>query len=109
MQALSNGKHEIVYHFSDGTTDTFILTVINSAVTDDVTVDNVTNFTSTNATDSSLTLAWNKNSKADGYSVEIYILHRKRPQGFLDLYLPHKSIQGFGRYNIFQRLCKTCR
>ena len=72
MQALSNGKHEIVYHFSDGTTDTFILTVINSAVTDDVTVDNVTNFTSTNATDSSLTLAWNKNSKADGYSVEIY-------------------------------------
>lgn len=71
-QTLDNGKYEIVYHFSDGTTDTFILTVINSAVTDDVTVDNVTNFTSTNATDSSLTLAWDKNSKADGYSVEIY-------------------------------------
>ena len=71
-QALDNGKYEIVYHFSDGTTDTFILTVINSAVTEDITVDNVTNFTSTNATDSSLTLAWNKNSKADGYSVEIY-------------------------------------
>ena len=72
MQALSNGKHEIVYHFSDSTTDTFALTVINSSVTDDTTVDNVTGFTSTNATDSSLTLAWNKNSKADGYSVEIY-------------------------------------
>lgn len=71
-QTLDNGKYEIVYHFSDGTTDTFILTVINSAVTDDITVDNVTNFTSTNATDSSLTLAWDKNSKADGYSVEIY-------------------------------------
>ena len=71
-QALANGKHEIVYHFSDSTTDTFTLTVINSAVTDDTTVDNVTGFTSTNATDSSLTLAWNKNSKADGYSVEIY-------------------------------------
>ena len=72
MQALSNGKHEIVYYFSDSTTDTFTLTVINSSVTDDTTVDNVTGFTSTNATDSSLTLAWNKNSKADGYSVEIY-------------------------------------
>ena len=72
MQTLSNGKHEIVYHFSDSTTDTFTLTVINSSVTDDTTVDNVTGFTSTNATDSSLTLAWNKNSKADGYSVEIY-------------------------------------
>ena len=71
-QTLDNGKYEIVYHFSDGTTDTFILTVINSAVTDDITVDNVTNFTSTNATDSSLTLAWDKNSKADGYAVEIY-------------------------------------
>jgi len=71
-QTLDNGKYEIVYHFSDGTTDTFILTVINSAVTDDITVDNVTNFTSTNATDSSLTLAWDKNSKADGYTVEIY-------------------------------------
>ena len=71
-QTLSNGKHEIVYHFSDSTTDTFTLTVINSSVTDDTTVDNVTGFTSTNATDSSLTLAWNKNSKADGYSVEIY-------------------------------------
>ena len=71
-QALANGKHEIVYHFSDSTTDTFTLTVINSAVTDDITVDSVTGFTSTNATDSSLTLAWNKNSKADGYSVEIY-------------------------------------
>lgn len=71
-QTLENGKYEIVYHFSDGTADTFILTVINSAVTDDVTVDNVTNFTSTNATDSSLTLAWDKNSKADGYTVEIY-------------------------------------
>ena len=72
MQTLSNGKYEIVYHFSDSTTDTFTLTVINSSVTDDTTVDNVTGFTSTNATDSSLTLAWNKNSKADGYSVEIY-------------------------------------
>lgn len=71
-QTLDNGKYEIVYHFSDGTTDTFILTVINSAVTDDITVDNVTNFTSTNATDSSLTLAWDKNNKADGYTVEIY-------------------------------------
>lgn len=71
-QALDNGKYEIVYHFSDGTTDTFILTVINSAVTDDITVDNVTNFTSTNATDSSLTLAWDKNNKAEGYTVEIY-------------------------------------
>ena len=71
-QALANGKYEIVYHFSDSTTDTFTLTVINSAVTDDITVDNVTGFTSTNATDSSLTLAWNKNSKADGYTVEIY-------------------------------------
>lgn len=71
-QALANGKHEIVYHFSDSTTDTFTLTVINSAVTDDITVDSVTGFTSTNATDSSLTLAWNKNSKADGYTVEIY-------------------------------------
>lgn len=71
-QTLENGKYEIVYHFSDGTADTFILTVINSAVTDDVTVDNVTNFTSTNATDSSLTLAWDKNSKAEGYTVEIY-------------------------------------
>ena len=71
-QTLDNGKYEIVYHFSDGTTDTFILTVINSAVTDDVTVDNVTNFTSTNATDSSLTLAWDKNNKAEGYTVEIY-------------------------------------
>ena len=71
-QTLSNGKHEIVYHFSDSTTDTFTLTVINSSVTDDTTVDNVIGFTSTNATDSSLTLAWNKNSKADGYSVEIY-------------------------------------
>lgn len=72
MQTLSNGKYEIVYHFSDSTTDTFTLTVINSSVTDDTTVDNVTGFTSTNATDSSLTLAWDKNSKADGYSVEIY-------------------------------------
>lgn len=72
MQALSNGKHEIVYYFSDSTTDTFTLTVINSAVTDDITVDNVTNFTSTNATDSSLTLAWDKNNKAEGYTVEIY-------------------------------------
>ena len=71
-QALDNGKYEIVYHFSDGTTDTFILTVINSAVTEDITVDNVTNFTSTNATDSSLTLAWDKNNKAEGYTVEIY-------------------------------------
>lgn len=71
-QALDNGKYEIVYHFSDGTTDTFVLTVINSAVTDDITVDNVTNFTSTNATDSSLTLAWDKNNKAEGYTVEIY-------------------------------------
>lgn len=71
-QALDNGKYEIVYHFSDGTTDTFILTVINSAVTEDITVDNVTNFTSTNATDSSLTLAWDKNNKAEGYIVEIY-------------------------------------
>lgn len=71
-QALDNGKYEIVYHFSDSTTDTFILTVINSAVTDDITVDNVTNFTSTNATDSSLTLAWDKNNKAEGYTVEIY-------------------------------------
>ena len=71
-QALANGKHEIVYHFSDSTTDTFTLTVINSAVTDDTTVDSVTGFTSTNATDSSITLAWNKNSKADGYTVEIY-------------------------------------
>ena len=71
-QALDNGKYEIVYHFSDGTTDTFILTVINSAVTEDITVDNVTNFTSTNATDSSLTLAWDKNDKAEGYTVEIY-------------------------------------
>lgn len=71
-QALANGKHEIVYHFSDSTTDTFTLTVINSAVTDDITVDSVTGFTSTNATDSSITLAWNKNSKADGYTVEIY-------------------------------------
>ena len=71
-QTLDNGKYEIVYHFSDGTADTFILTVINSAVTDDVTVDNVTNFTSTNATDSSLTLAWDKNNKAEGYTVEIY-------------------------------------
>lgn len=71
-QTLENGKYEIVYHFSDGTADTFILTVINSAVTDDVTVDNVTNFTSTNATDSSLTLAWDKNNKAEGYTVEIY-------------------------------------
>lgn len=71
-QTLDNGKYEIVYHFSDGTTDTFILTVINSAVTDDITVDNVTNFTSTNATDSSLTLAWDKNNKAEGYTVEIY-------------------------------------
>ena len=71
-QTLDNGKYEIVYYFSDGTTDTFILTVINSAVTDDITVDNVTNFTSTNATDSSLTLAWDKNSKADGYTVEVY-------------------------------------
>lgn len=72
MQALSNGKHEIVYYFSDSTTDTFTLTVINSSVTDDTTVDNVTGFTSTNATDSSLTLAWDKNNKADGYTVEIY-------------------------------------
>ena len=71
-QALDNGKYEIVYHFSDGTTDTFILTVINSAVTEDITVDNVTNFTSTNATDSSLTLAWDKNNKVEGYTVEIY-------------------------------------
>lgn len=71
-QTLDNGKYEIVYHFSDGTADTFILTVINSAVTDDITVDNVTNFTSTNATDSSLTLAWDKNNKAEGYTVEIY-------------------------------------
>ena len=71
-QALDNGKYEIVYHFSDATTDTFILTVINSAVTEDITVDNVTNFTSTNATDSSLTLAWDKNNKAEGYTVEIY-------------------------------------
>lgn len=71
-QALDNGKYEIVYHFSDGTTDTFILTVINSAVTEDITVDNVTNFTSTNATDSSLNLAWDKNNKAEGYTVEIY-------------------------------------
>lgn len=71
-RALDNGKYEIVYHFSDGTTDTFILTVINSAVTEDITVDNVTNFTSTNATDSSLTLAWDKNNKAEGYTVEIY-------------------------------------
>lgn len=71
-QALDNGKYEIVYHFSDGTTDTFILTVINSAVTEDITVDNVTNFTSTNATNSSLTLAWDKNNKAEGYTVEIY-------------------------------------
>lgn len=71
-QTLENGKYEIVYHFSDGTADTFILTVINSSVTDDITVDNVTNFTSTNATDSSLTLAWDKNNKADGYTVEIY-------------------------------------
>lgn len=71
-QALDNGKYEIVYHFSDGTTDTFILTVINSAVTEDITVDNVTNFTSTNATDSSLTLAWDKNNKAEVYTVEIY-------------------------------------
>ena len=71
-QALDNGKYEIVYHFSDGTTDTFILTVINSSVTDDTTVDNVTGFTSTNATDSSLTLAWDKNNKAEGYTVEIY-------------------------------------
>lgn len=71
-QALDNGKYEIVYHFSDGTTDTFILTVINSAVTEDITVDNVTNFTSTNATDSSLTLAWDKNNKAEGYTVELY-------------------------------------
>lgn len=71
-QTLENGKYEIVYHFSDGTADTFTLTVINSAVTDDITVDNVTNFTSTNATDSSLTLAWDKNNKAEGYTVEIY-------------------------------------
>lgn len=71
-QTLDNGKYEIVYHFSDGTADTFTLTVINSAVTDDITVDNVTNFTSTNATDSSLTLAWDKNNKAEGYTVEIY-------------------------------------
>lgn len=71
-QTLDNGKYEIVYHFSDGTTDTFILTVINSSVTDDTTVDNVTGFTSTNATDSSLTLAWDKNNKAEGYTVEIY-------------------------------------
>ena len=71
-QTLDNGKYEIVYHFSDGTTDTFTLTVINSSVTDDITVDNVTNFTSTNATDSSLTLAWDKNNKTEGYTVEIY-------------------------------------
>lgn len=71
-QTLENGKYEIVYHFSDGTADTFTLTVINSAVTDDITVDNVTGFTSTNATDSSLTLAWDKNNKAEGYTVEIY-------------------------------------
>lgn len=34
-QTLANGKHEIVYHFSDGTTDTFTLTVKNSLTPDE--------------------------------------------------------------------------
>ena len=69
---LANGKYEIVYHFSDGTADTFTLTVINSAVSDDTAVADVTGFKSTDTTDSSATLAWDKNNSADGYSVEVY-------------------------------------
>ena len=34
-QTLANGKYEIVYHFSDGTTDTFTLTVKNSLTPDE--------------------------------------------------------------------------
>ena len=70
--ALSNGKYEIVYHFSDGTTDTFTLTVINSAVTEDITVDKVTHFASTGVTDTSVSLAWDNNNSADGYTAEVY-------------------------------------
>lgn len=34
-KTLSNGKHEIVYHFSDETTDVFTLTVKNSLIPDE--------------------------------------------------------------------------